>query len=238
MVRQESVDEAVNLDSINGFREKRVLSQPPLSGGLAQSGSKSAFQLNRCNQIMKLQNTKKRQMLGSKVNVRVSIIGQGQVVGLEDMSKDDSVIEGKHQATVTCISEKGSALFLSSENFFGFLYRHINKEHISEEFDAKLPFYNRRVERVMSVQKSLEPLYVALGKASQTRLFVSPRDQQNIGTIHLKKEERKAMMMGGQTSAQGLAACSLLRAANMTSTTRYIYEKTADNKISSISLNV
>lgn len=148
--------ESDNEDTIKDF--KRVTSNPP---PMASSGSKSAFSMNRCNQIMRHQSNKKR--LPSKIDVRVSIIGSGQVVGLEDMSKDESVIVGRHQATVTCISEKGSAYFLSSENFFGFLYRHIKKSHISEQFEAKLPFYNKRVEKVMHVhhQTSMHALNTA-----------------------------------------------------------------------------
>ena len=53
-----------------------------------------------------------------------------------------------------CTSEKGHAYFLSKDvsfnnliiiikNFFGFFQRHINKEHITEQFDLKAPFYNK-----------------------------------------------------------------------------------------------
>ena len=64
-----------------------------------------------------------------------------------------------------CTSEKANAYFLSKDvsfnnliiiikNFFGFFQRHINKEHITEQFDLKAPFYNQRVENVMNTKQS------------------------------------------------------------------------------------
>jgi len=49
------------------------------------------------------------------INIKVSIISSGQVVGLEDMSKEGSKFTGMHQATVTCVSEKANVYFLSSD---------------------------------------------------------------------------------------------------------------------------
>lgn len=63
-----------------------------------------------------------------------------------------------------CTSEKANAYFLSKDvsiliitifkNFFGFFHRHINKDYITEQVDLKGPFYNQRVESVMSTKQS------------------------------------------------------------------------------------
>jgi hypothetical protein len=57
---------------------------------------------------------------------RISIIGTGGVLGVEDLVPP-GVKKAKvlHQATVTCISEKAEVYFLSSEDFFGSFYRHM-----------------------------------------------------------------------------------------------------------------
>ena len=47
------------------------------------------------------------------IDVRVSIIGKGTVVGLEDLTREPSENTGKRQATITCISEKAHLFFLS-----------------------------------------------------------------------------------------------------------------------------
>jgi CRP-like cAMP-binding protein len=126
MVQKDEESDLMNNETVLGFKEKRAISNPP-SSSLSNSGSKTAFSINRCAQIMRNQSVKKRNLLSSKIDIRVSIIGRGQVVGLEDMSRDDSIVVGRHQATVTCLSDKGSAYFLSTENFFGFLFKYVKK---------------------------------------------------------------------------------------------------------------
>ena len=80
----------------------------------------------------------------------MSIIGPFQVIGLEDIAKKPQ----PHQSTVTCLSDHALVLRLSSENFFGFLYRHIAKDSLSELFQQRVPFYNTRVESVLTVHSS------------------------------------------------------------------------------------
>ena len=81
----------------------------------------------------------------------MSIIGQGGVLGLEDMtSMTVSKCAGlKHHSTVRCISEKASLYFLSVEDFYGSFYRHIKKVNLVNQLEMKLPFYNQRMENAM-----------------------------------------------------------------------------------------
>ncbi|TNV85947.1 hypothetical protein FGO68_gene16394 [Halteria grandinella] len=232
MVRKEPKDEQLNNETINGFKESRDLSSQ-------RQSSKSAFSMNRCNQIMRDQNVRKIGV-NNKVDVRVSIIGVSQVVGMEDMSKDDTVFEGRHQSTVTCISDRGSAFFVSREDFFGFLYRYINKSHLSEQFEAKLPFYNRRVERVMSVQKSLKTITGMMAKNDSEILrkrgisYQPPQKE----TIELHKSYDEKRVTTTNKFIDDSTAMMLDNKISQISLTRYVQQKPSDQTIVELQKNI
>lgn len=77
----------------------------------------------------------------------VSIIGVGGVLGVEDLTPPGSrKLSGRHQSTVTCISEKADVFFLSNDDFFGSFFRHMKLSNLTQLiFDQKVPFYNQRV---------------------------------------------------------------------------------------------
>ena len=85
-----------------------------------------------------------KKMRPHKIDVKVSIIGPGGVLGLEDMtSLTGSKCYGlKHHSTVRCISEKAQLYFLSVEDFYGSFYRHIKKVNLVNQLEIRLPFYN------------------------------------------------------------------------------------------------
>lgn len=75
---------------------------------------------------------------------RMSIIGKGGVLGVEDLVPPGN--KALHHSTVTCMSEKAELYFLSSEDFFGSFFRHIRASNLAEMiFEQKVPFYNKRV---------------------------------------------------------------------------------------------
>lgn len=54
-------------------------------------------------------------------DIKVSIIGPNDIIGLEDMIKNDS--EYKRRITVTCVSDKAFIYFLSREDYFTRFYK-------------------------------------------------------------------------------------------------------------------
>ncbi len=56
-----------------------------------------------------------------KIDVRLSIISTGGVLGLEDLMTQ----AGKYSCTVTCTSDKAHLYYLSAEDFYGSFFRHV-----------------------------------------------------------------------------------------------------------------
>lgn len=75
----------------------------------------------------------------------MSIIGQGGVLGIEDLAPLGR--KALHQSTVTCTSENAEVYYLSSDDFFGSFFRHLRVSNLADMiFEQKVPFYNNRVQ--------------------------------------------------------------------------------------------
>lgn len=77
------------------------------------------------------------------VDIKVSIIGPNQIIGLEDLHKDKTTYR---QNKVTCISEKAMVYYLSKDEYFTRFYKNLARHVVNESRQLKEPFFNQRVK--------------------------------------------------------------------------------------------